>query len=350
MKLPNGFGSVYKLPGNRRKPWAVRITVSRTLGKDGKMHWKYKYLGYYESQQEALAALVHYNENPYDMDANKITFSEVFEKWSAEHYPKISKSNIHGYNASYRLCEPIYNMRFNDIKKSHLQAIVDSCGKNYPTLRKLKVLYSVLYKFASENDICSKDYSQYVDITQYKDRNPNKYDRCPFTQKEVESLWNWLNGNEYFSVILILIYSGVRIGELLDLKKEDVHLDERWFEVKKSKTSAGIRKVPIAEKVFPFFELWYQKNNCDYLISTPEGSHMDYRNYYDSYWTPLVNQIGAADHKPHDTRHTCVSMMTAAGVDDKIIKKIVGHKGQGVTEQVYTHFEMQQLIDAINLI
>lgn len=77
---------------------------------------------------------------------------------------------------------------------------------------------------------------------------------------------------------------------------------------------------------------------------------MHYRNYYDSYWTPLVNQIGATDHKPHDTRHTYVSMMTAAGVDDKIIKKIVGHKGQGVTEQVYTHFEMKQLIDAINLI
>ena len=137
------------------------------------------------------------------MDANKITFSEVFEKWSAEHYPKISKSNIHGYNASYRLCEPIYNMRFNDIKKSHLQSIVDCCGKNYPTLRKLKVLYSVLYKFANENDICSKDYSQYVDILQYKDRNPNGFGRRPFTRQEIESLWNWLNSNEYFSVILI---------------------------------------------------------------------------------------------------------------------------------------------------
>ena len=70
MKLPNGFGSVYKLPGNRRKPWAVRITISRKEGKDGLTHWKYKYLGYYESQAAALTALTHYNENPYDMNAN----------------------------------------------------------------------------------------------------------------------------------------------------------------------------------------------------------------------------------------------------------------------------------------
>lgn len=350
MKLPNGYGSVYRLPGNRRKPWAVRITVSRKEGKDGLTHWKYKYLGYYETQAEALTALAHFNENPYDMDANKITFAEVFEKWSAEHYPKVSKSNVHGYNASYLLCEPIKSMRFNDIRKSHLQGVVDDCGKNYPTLRKLKVLFTMLYKYAMQNDICSKDYAQYVDINQYKDRNPNKYDRKPFSNDEIETVWKWKESNEYFTVILMLIYTGVRISELLDLKKENVNLEERWFDVIASKTEAGIRKVPIAKKMIPYFEYWMTKNDCEYLLSTPEGNHFEYRNYYDSYWKPFVDQMGMGDHRPHDTRHTCVTLLTAAGVDDKIIKKIVGHKGQGVTEIVYTHFDIQQLIDAIDLI
>ena len=350
MKLPNGYGSVYRLPGNRRKPWAVRITVSRKEGKDGLTHWKYKYLGYYETQAEALTALAHFNENPYDMDANKITFAEVFEKWSAEHYPKVSKSNVHGYNASYLLCEPIKSMRFNDIRKSHLQGVVDDCGKNYPTLRKLKVLFTMLYKYAMQNDICSKDYAQYVDINQYKDRNPNKYDRQPFSNDEIETVWKWKESNEYFTVILMLIYSGVRISELLDLKKENVNLEERWFDVIASKTEAGVRKVPIAKKMMPYFEYWMTKNDCEYLLSTPEGNHFEYRNYYDSYWKPFVDQMGMGEHRPHDTRHTCVTLLTAAGVDDKIIKKIVGHKGQGVTEIVYTHFDIQQLIDAIDLI
>ena len=53
---------------------------------------------------------------------------------------------------------------------------------------------------------------------------------------------------------------------------------------------------------------------------------------------------------PHDTRHTCVSLLTAAGADNRIIKRIVGHKGQPVTEVVYTHFELQQLLNAINKI
>lgn len=350
MKLPNGYGSVYRLAGNRRKPWAVRITVSCKEGKDGKTHWKYKYLGYYETQSEALVALAHFNEHPYDIDSNKITFGEIFEKWSTEHFPKISKSNIQGYNAAFLLCDSIKDMRFNDIKKSHLQCVVDESGKNYPTLRKLKVLFTMLYKYAMQNDICSKDYAQYVDIIQYKERNPNAYNRKPFSNTEIETIKKWTDTNEYFNIILILIYSGCRISELLDLKKSDVNLEERWFDITASKTESGIRKVPIAKKVLPYFEYWYNKNNCEYLLSTPEGKHFIYRNYYDSYWKPLVEQIGMETHKPHDTRHTTVSLLTAANVDDKIIKKIVGHKGQSVTETVYTHFEINQLINAIDLI
>ena len=66
-------------------------------------------------------------------------------------------------------------------------------------------------------------------------------------------------------------------------------------------------------------------------------------------WSPLIETLGMK-HRPHDTRHTCISMLAVAGVSDKVIKKIVGHKGQGVTEVVYTHFEIEELIDAINKI
>lgn len=147
----------------------------------------------------------------------------------------------------------------------------------------------------------------------------------------------------------MLIYTGCRISELLALKKEDINLQEKWFDIKKSKTAAGVRRVPIADKVLPFFEFWYTLNGCKYLISTPEGKPFEYRNYYDSYWKPLVEQLNMK-HRPHDTRHTCVSLLAAAGIDERIIKKIVGHAGQGVTENVYTHYELESLREAINKI
>lgn len=85
--------------------------------------------------------------------------------------------------------------------------------------------------------------------------------RQPFSKEEIQTVWNWNSSNEYISVILMLIYSGVRISELLDLKKENVNLSEKWISIKASKTKAGIRKVPIAEKVLPFFEYWMNKND-----------------------------------------------------------------------------------------
>lgn len=73
-----------------------------------------------------------------------------------------------------------------------------------------------------------------------------------------------------------------------------------------------------------------------------------YRNYYDSYWTPLVEQIGI-DRTPHCTRHICISMLLEADVQDTTIKKIVGHSGaMTLTEKVYTYLDMQVLVDAIN--
>lgn len=75
----------------------------------------------------------------------------------------------------------------------------------------------------------------------------------------------------------------------------------------------------------------------------PEGEHFEYTNYYDSYWKPFIEQMDM-DHTPHCTRHTCISLLTMSGVDERIIKKIVGHKGKGVTQTVYTHIEIEELI------
>ena len=57
------------------------------------------------------------------------------------------------------------------------------------------------------------------------------------------------------------------------------------------------------------------------------------------------------DHKPHDTRHTCISMLAEAHVDQTMIKKIVGHAGaMSLTERVYTHLDTTSLLEAINKI
>lgn len=349
MKNPNGYGGITKLSGNRRNPWRVRKTDGwEIVGEQIKQ--KFITIGYYPTRQDAMIALAEYNKDPFDLHLAEITFAEVYDKWSDIHFEKVSHSNVQGYKAAYILCSTLEKMRMVDIKLDHLQKVVDASGKNTPTLKKLKILWGLMWDYCVMHEILpqdKRDMVRYVDIT--KAGNPNAYNRKPFNKKEVQAVWKWKDTNEYFDIILMLIYSGCRISEILDLKKVNVNLEEKWFDIVAAKTKAGIRKVPINEKILPFFEYWMTKNDCEYLLSTPDGQHFNYRNYYDSYWTPLIEQMGM-NHRPHDTRHTCVSLLAAAGVDERLVKKIVGHKGQGVTETVYTHFEIDELLDAINQI
>ena len=338
------------MSGKRRNPYMVRKTAGWEYDpvKDKQVQ-KYAIIGYAATKAEAMQMLAEYNQNPFDVKASKVTFQDVYEQWSKSKYPTISKSNVHGYEASYKVCGTLYNKVFKDLRLVDLQFVVDTCGKNYPTLKKLKGLFNQLYDYAMKNDICNKDYSEFVDINRYKDKNPDKRDHNKFEKDEVERLWQFAD-QPYYQIILMLIYNGCRISEFLDLKKENINLEEQYFDVVASKTENGIRRVPIADKVLPLYKAWYESSDCEYLLHTPQNQHFDYRNYYDSYWTPLMDSLGF-DHKPHDTRHTCISMLVEAHVDQTMIKKIVGHSGaMTLTERVYTHLDVEALVEAINKI
>ena len=319
MKMANGVGTVYKLPGNRRNPYIVRKTIGWEIDiKTGKHKQTYITIGYAPTRAKGLEMLMDYNKNPYDIEASKTTFEEVFEKWSAEKFPTISASNVKGYQASYKCCQLLHKRIFKELKLKDLQSVIDTCGKNYPTLRKLKVLLNQMYEYAMKYELCNKDYSQYIDILKFKNKNPNKTDRKPFTENEINALWTQQN-NIYAQIVLMLIYSGVRVSELLDLKCKDVNIKEHYFKVVESKTDNGIRIVPIHNKTYPIFKKWYSED-CEYLLHTPDGKHFTYRNYYDSYWTPVMELIGCS-HKPHDTRHTCPDFATCStNISTKKIK------------------------------
>jgi hypothetical protein len=75
--------------------------------------------------------------------------------------------HVKGYIASYKACSSLYNKVFKDLKLVDLQEVID-CGKNFPTLKKIKILFNQLYDFALKNDICDNDYSSFIDIFHYR--------------------------------------------------------------------------------------------------------------------------------------------------------------------------------------
>ena len=77
MKNPNGYGTVTKLSGNRRKPWVVKE------GKSGKQ----KPIGYTTTREEGLIMLAKYNNDPWDIETDKITLQELYDLWLEKRQP-----------------------------------------------------------------------------------------------------------------------------------------------------------------------------------------------------------------------------------------------------------------------
>lgn len=338
MRFGNGFGSVYKLSGNRRNPWAAR----KTVGWKDNGQPEYFFVGYFRTRSEALNALVEYNTRP-EKEMSNLTFYEVFEKWSDQKFPTLSASGVSSYRAAVKVLAPVYNLRFADIKLATYQECVDKSEKNTPTLKNVKNIIGMMYDFAVVNEIVppeKREFMKYLDVS--KAGNPRKIERSIFEPDEIEALW--AASDDYAAkVALILIYSGLRIGELLELESASVHLSERFFEVKKSKTAAGVREVPISKKTLPIVTELMEKGG-KYLISEKK---MSYTTFTSEIWDG-TNSIAGKDHRPHDTRHTCVSLLTDSGADPRVIRQIVGHASGNVTEDVYTHVSIEAKLKAID--
>ena len=360
MRLPNGYGNISKLSGKRRNPWRVRKTNGWVIDeKTNKLKQQYITIGYYPTRQTALQALSSFNADPSDLSLRNMTFAEVYEKWSEKKYTQISESNISGYKAAYKICEPLYNTKFCDIKLPHLQRIVDNSGKNPPTLKKLKIFLNQMFDYAVKNSIITKDEHKVEFLEIGKGTQSTLHYR--FTYAEIEKLWEWAPGNEYVQLILMLIYSGVRPGELFNLRSELVDLEAKYFTVEKGKNVNAARKVPIHESTLPFFEHWKSKGT-PYLLTNVSGGKFNFdtnhRSYMDSYWIPLLSDIGIleytnekgelAEHLPDDTRHTFTTMWKEKHLDEAMRRKIQGHSGKGIGELVYTHFELAKLSEELN--
>lgn len=341
MRHANGYGSVYKLSGNRRRPFIVRITIGWNKAERKQL---YKTLGYYETQKQAISALAEFNKNPYSIDAVSITFSELYEKWFARKEDKISASNINGYKMAYNICKPLHDLRFVILNTDHLQDIIDNCGKGYDTLRKVRVLFNQLYDYAMEKDIVSKNYAEYIDMPE-KDEDTN---RRPFTDAEIKLLWENVGRIDYLDTVLIMIYTGMRIGELLIIKNSDIHLAERYMRGGIKTPTGKNRVIPINRKIHDFISSRMDPSN-EFLVLNSLGKQMKYENYKAEKWASIMEQLGL-DHNPHDCRHTFATLMDNAGANKLSIKRIMGHASQDITDKIYTHKDIEELIKAIDLI
>lgn len=323
MRLPNGFGSVSKLSGNRRKPYMVRNS-------------KGVILGYVKTRTEGIEQLVEYNQDPYDIDTRKITLSEIWEMYKKTNkFKKLAKSTRANLLTNYNKIEELYDKPYREIKLQHMQYNVDNAGS--PAVQGLmKSFFTHLDLYARGLDITNDMYSELIITEPYSPKKKKIY-----TEKEISELWERSN-EEYVQHLLILLYTGFRISEYLSLTIDQVNLEKNYIRAGIKTDSGKNRHMPIHHRIKPF--IVKKTNHSDsYLFPNYQGYADPAREF-----RRKINKVVTTTHTLHETRHTFRTRLYNNKVDSVIINKLLGHQNKNVGEDVYTHLELEKLQEAID--
>lgn len=306
-------------------------------------HGKQRAKGYFPTKLEALAFQVDWNKTHDRHRLSKITFAELYLRWKPKHveYFRVSESTVKGYESAYKHCSSLYDVPVESIRYKDLQGVIDSMqGLSYASKKKVRNLLSLTFAYARKMEYTTRDFTGLIRIGKNKPINPQQ----ALSKRKINQLWKLVSTVPDVDLVLILIYTGLRNGELRNLLKSDINRRQKFLRVTKSKTAAGIRIVPIHHLIWPLIEKRLLSAG-PYLINV-DGKPYDYSRFARTF-RRIMKLVHGEKHKPHDTRHTCATLLDGAEVNDNARKMILGHARADVTNGVYTHKTLRQLRKAI---
>jgi len=395
MKLPNGYGSVIKLAGKRRKPYSVRVSAGYRqricipnkreyypiiekygmeyrkakndyviYGDDSVLEQlnavrctyrlefvrKYKYLEYFELSKDAYDYLAKYNRGEeikeHTSRTSEPSFKDVYDAYiefakSLRKPP--SEATLRSYKTGFNNWSDLHDLRFKSITTKQLQKCLTAHGDlSKGAVGRMLTILKRMYKFALANQLCDQDLSVFL-FAEHTDER--KFIHSTFTDDEISLLWKH-SDEVAASVILILIYTGLRCSEFLQLRTENIHLDERYM-IGGLKTDAGRNRiVPIHKSILPLIKRLYEPHNV-FLYPNMKGKCYGYQRFRDLKWKVWMEKYGM-NHYTHDARHTCATKLEDCGVSAFHRKLILGHTIRDITDGTYTHVSHKTLIEDID--
>lgn len=343
MKMPNGYGSITKLSGRRRRPYAVRRTI------DGQQ----KYLAYFADFNDALAYLVELNKCPAILGSD-ITFADAYRFEMAERRKRIADVTAQNYDIAFKKCAAIHGKRLTDLTVTELQSIIktmSASGIRHPMQKKVRQVMHNIFRYAIKYQLIAPtaDISRFVDI----DMPRRKYKKKPFNTRQLNRVRAIAEDKDnplspMAMVVIMMCYSGPRPSEFLRVLKSDVKLKQRVYRIRESKTAAGRNRiVPISRKVLPYYEYWMSRDGVT-LITDDDGRPLTYHQFLTRF--RRVMDTSRCHHTPHECRHTCATWLDSKGANKLATKRILGHAVQDITDGIYTHPSLRQLRRAIDLL
>ncbi len=341
MKRANGTGTIFKKKGNRRKPYFV---YGGAYNENGKRVTPF--VGSFATVKEAQTALEAYNHNPNILRQN-LTFAEVYEDFkTTKRYEKLTDNSKRAYLTAYKNCAKLYNLQFSLLRTAHYQEIINGLeneGKAKSTMKLVQALFSVLNNYAMQEDICEKNYSQFVTMPDLE----QKIKRRALTDIEIQKIKkSAYAGNEISQLFMFLLYSGWRITEALELTHFSYDPKEKTFTGGKKTKSGKNRVVPIHPQVQWIVDKFLAKNGetvfC--IFSLKKATYGSISNNF----AKLRKELNLPEEITfHFARHTFATKLKQNGAEEFYRKRLLGHSNGNITDDIYTHADLDNLRKAV---
>lgn len=318
------------------KTWYTRFR------KDGVQHYISA-----KTQQECLDKLKQHLELPPKQKRNITTFIQWYNKWfDLFKKGKVEKSTINDYEFCLRqIPDKIKNKAIVKISSLEIINILDNINAERSKQKVYELLKAIFTKATAYKVIKSN----IMDIIEKPKHEKEK--GIALSNQEQQSFINACNTNKYGDMFKIILYQGLRIGEMLAITGNDIDLVNKKLIINKAinkdnkithtKNKQSNRIMPLFNKTIEVIQKYQNINNRIFNIS--------YTTTQRNLKAILKNANLSQNISIHDLRHTFITNCKNKNIPEHVIQALVGHEiGSNVTKQVYTHYNEKDNLSYID--
>lgn len=356
----NGTGTAYLRTNKGKDTWTACVIVGWKLPKDPskpRIPIK-KTKGGFATRRDALN---YCSQLMLDTTARRsLTMQECWKEWSGSYEERIVKSTFAGYRSAYNHYSPLHGTHMDKIAVTELQKCIDTVpGHRMKEL--MKTTAGLLWRYCVAHNLLNTDITGVL----YTGKEQS-VQRDPLTPEEIEAIKKNIGNCRYAEYIYCLVYLGFRPGEMLELKKDQLHhylkkndkgevVANIWYIIGGKKTAAGKNRViPISSLILNYIIDRSYVPGTDllfpmYQFDKKKEKFICFKNMSDEYlnkhvFKKMTHALGIAEGKvPYSARHSFADMLKNADGTEKSKAAIIGHSKYLFTQEHYQSDTIEEL-------
>jgi integrase len=356
-KRGNGEGTIYR---RKNGGWATQYTVYTAEGRKRKTI-------YGKTRQEVAAKLAKAlsdREGGLTYDAEGLTLGEYLDRWLVDSVKDtVRLTTYQGYERICRLhIKPFLGrVRLKDLSVIHVRGLYRERLEAKLAPRMVQLIHVTLHKALKQavtDGLIPRNVTEAV-----KPPQPEKKEIRRLSPNQARALLEEVKGDRLESLYVLAVSTGMRQGELLGLKWEDVDLETGTVQVRRTlstqtgkevafsppKTAKGRRSIKLPEVAKKSLRknlhaqreertslagLW---EDSGLVFTTRVGTPLGRQELVTRSFKPLLRKVGLPDIRFHDLRHTCATLLLSKGVHAKFVQELLGHATISITLDTYSH-------------